>query len=167
MKNKQISLFEFDTRKDTASCNVCHANNHQSPLLNIVGKNTDRLYELSLGSVTAILCDDCLRELSDILTTAQSLPAQPTPPSNKPLTLEEMEKRYNGDNSLVWVVYGVAVLPAILDYCNDGLVAVWCADEWSALREKDCGTTWLAYASKPEEQGRYENWHDYFSSSSV
>ena len=101
MKNKQISLVEFDTRKDTASCNVCPANNHQSPLLNIVGKNTNRLYELSLGSVTAILCDDCLRELSDILTTAQSLPAQPTPPSNKPLTLEEMEKRYNGDNSLV------------------------------------------------------------------
>ena len=94
MKNKQISLVEFDTRKDTASCNVCHSNNYQYPLLNIVGKNTDRLYELSLGS-------DSQRELSDILTTAQSLPAQPTPPSNKPLTLEEMEKRYNGDNSLV------------------------------------------------------------------
>lgn len=150
MKNEQMSLNKFDSQTDVASCHICHACNHKSVLPDAPSDRVvDHLYRLKFGQSVVILCDNCLKQLSSMINASQKLSTQLTPPSNDPLTIEELEEMYNGDNSFVWVVYGVAVLPAILDYYNGELVAVWCADAESMLHEKNYGTTWLAYTSKP------------------
>lgn len=71
---------------------------------------------------------------------------------NKPLTIDELRRIYDGEKGAVWVQFGEAILPAILDYYNGDLVAVWSANgHEDGLWEKDYGKTWVAYRRKPND----------------
>lgn len=150
MNKEQMKLTKFDQHDNIATCHICHAPNHKPTLPNpLSDKVVDHLYKLKFGQSVVVLCEDCLKQFSTLIDSTLPLPTQPAPPSNNPLTIEELKRMYDRDETQIWVTFGVATLPAILDYYNGELVAVWCADAESMLHEKKYGTTWLAYASKP------------------
>ena len=52
--------------RDRCSCNACSARNYESPLTLQIGRRVDRLYEVHIGQLVPVLCEDCL----DALRTA-------------------------------------------------------------------------------------------------
>lgn len=80
----------------------------------------------------------------------------------KPMTKEELQEIADKDDSLgshIWVkdLRHNQLIAAITDITNEGVVAVYCANQKSQsvdglgyFIEKDYGVTWLAYATEPE-----------------
>lgn len=93
------------------------------------------------------LCDRCARVLNE----------QDIQDENPALTLQELKDIYNGEEGGIWAHYGVAIFPAILDYYNSKLVAIWNAEgKDEGLWEDTYGITWIAYRHRPkEEKNRY------------
>ena len=52
--------------RDRCSCNACYARNYESSLTPQIGKKVDALYEVHIGQLVSVLCEDCL----DTLRTA-------------------------------------------------------------------------------------------------
>lgn len=93
------------------------------------------------------LCDRCAQVLKDEAIIL----------NNPILTLQELKDMYNAEDGPIWVHYGVAIIPAILDYYDGKLIAIWDAEgKDEGLWEDTYGVTWIAYRHRPiEEEDRY------------
>lgn len=91
------------------------------------------------------LCDRCAQVLKDQIKEAEPL-------VNPVLTLQNLRDMYNADAGPIWVHYGVVTIPAILDYYDNKLVAIWNAEgKDEGLWEDTYGVTWLAYKYRPKD----------------
>ena len=48
---------------ETESCRACLAHNYDSTMKPELGRRVDKLYEVHIGMLTPILCEDCLASL--------------------------------------------------------------------------------------------------------
>lgn len=51
----------------TESCRVCLARNYDSAMKPEIGKRVDKLYEVHIGALTPVLCEECLADLGGLL----------------------------------------------------------------------------------------------------
>lgn len=49
------------------SCRVCSARNYDSIIKPELGKRVDKLYEVHIGSLTPVLCEECLASLGGLI----------------------------------------------------------------------------------------------------
>lgn len=52
---------------DIRSCNHCYARNYQTSLFPTVGRRVDVLYDLVIDHTMLCLCEDCLKELKELI----------------------------------------------------------------------------------------------------
>lgn len=57
-----MSVIYVRPSKDNCSCNCCFARNYDNSF-SMLGERVDTLYEVQIGCMTSVLCNNCLKNL--------------------------------------------------------------------------------------------------------
>ena len=62
-KSIEVKELKYDSR----SCNSCYARNYDTTIPTGIGHRVDKLYSLNIGNMQICLCEDCLKEVSNLI----------------------------------------------------------------------------------------------------